>query len=127
MISPYSRAYTPPAPTVEVRFEVYGEDKSTELLSAFVDSGADATIVPYRYLQPLALQVDNRKHIRSQWGERRAVDIYLLDILIGDIRIPVVEVVSDRSGDELILGRNVLNYLRVVLNGLKQVTEIYEY
>jgi len=106
---------------------VYGEDKSTGPLSAFVDSGADATIVPYRYLQPLALQVDNRKYIRSQWGERRSVDIYLLDILIGDIRIPVVEVVSDRSGDELILGRNVLNYLRVVLNGLKQTTEIYEY
>ncbi len=127
MTFPYSRAYTPPAPIVEVQFEVYGEDKSTGPLSAFVDSGADATIVPYPYLQPLALQVDNRKYIRSQWGERRSVDIYLLDILIGDIRIPVVEVVSDRSGDELILGRNVLNYLRVVLNGLKQTTEIYEY
>ncbi len=55
------------------------------------------------------------------------MDIYLLDILIKDIRTPVVEVVSDRSGDELILGRNVLNYLRVILNGLKQTTEIYEY
>jgi len=127
MIFPYSRVYTPPAPTVEVTFEVFGEGKSTGLLSAFVDSGADATIVPYRYLQPLVLQVDNRKYLRSQWGERRVVDIYLLDVVIRDIRIPIVEVVSDRSGDELILGRNVLNYLRVVLNGLKQVTEIYEY
>ena len=124
---PYSRTYSPPAPIVEVQFEVYGEDKSTGLLSAFVDSGADGTIVPYRYLQPLALQVDNRKYVRGQWGERRAADIYLLDIIIRDIRIPVVEVVSDRSGDEIILGRNVLNYLRVVLNGLKQTTEIYEY
>lgn len=127
MSYPYSRRYTPPAPVIEVRFEVYGEGKSTDILSAFVDSGADGTIVPYRYLQPLGLRVDNRKYLRGQWGERQPADIYLLDIVIQDIRLPVIEVASIRSGNELILGRNVLNYLRVVLNGLKQSTEIYEF
>jgi len=103
------------------------EGVSTGVLSAFVDSGADATIVPVHYLRPLALQIDSRKYLRSQWGERRIVDVYLLDVIIRDIRIPVVEIVADDEGDEVILGRNILNYLRVVLNGLKQTTEIFEY
>lgn len=62
--------------------------------------------------------------MRSQWGERRTVDVYLLDVGIGDIRLPLIEGVADERGSEVILGRNVLNKLIVTLNGPKQELEI---
>lgn len=121
---PYDTDYFPPAPSVEIQLGVPGESLSIGPLTAFVDSGADATLLPVRYLRTLPVQVDNRKRLRSQWGESRIVDIYLLDIGIGNIRLPVIEVVADNRGDEIIVGRNVLNKLRILLDGLAQVTEV---
>jgi hypothetical protein len=38
--------------------------------------------------EPLGVQIDNRKVLRSPWGERQVVDVYLLDVEIGDLRLP---------------------------------------
>lgn len=121
---PYSRAYFPPAPGIEIRLAVPGEPFSVGPVWAFVDAGADATLVPSRYIDPLGLTPDDRKFLRSQWGERRRVDIYFLDLGIGDYRFPVIEIVSDDRGDELIIGRNVLNHLDLRLNGPKQTIQV---
>jgi len=40
------------------------------------------------------------------------------------LRLPLVEVVADDRGNEVIVGRNVLNKLIVTLDGPKQVLEI---
>lgn len=120
----YDDNYYPPAPMVEITLGPPGEPLVVGPLRAFVDSGADATIVPYHYCQPLGLQVDDRKYLRSPWGERRVVDIYYLDIGIGTVRLPFIEVVADAEGDEVILGRSVLNKLRVLLDGPAQRIEI---
>ena len=74
----YNHAYMPPAPTVEITLGIPTEALTVGPLPAFVDTGADATIVPYRHLRPLQLQTDDRKYMRSQWGESRVVDIYFL-------------------------------------------------
>jgi hypothetical protein len=54
------------------------------------------------------------------------VAIYSLDIGVGNLRMPSVEVVADERGTEVILGRNVLNRLIVTLDGPKRVLEIPE-
>ncbi|MBI5349366.1 MAG: hypothetical protein HZB77_08650 [Chloroflexi bacterium] len=66
------------------------------------------------------------RFLRSQWGERRPVDIYVLDIGIGDLRLAAIEVIADDIGDEIILGRNLLNQWTMTLNGAKQFLEIVE-
>ena len=44
---------------------------------------------------------------------------------IGDsLHLPWVEVVGDELGDEVLLGRNVLNQLRIILNGPRLQVEI---
>ena len=93
-------------------------------LSALVDTGADVTIVPTRFIEPLDLQADNRKILRSPWGERRPVNVYLLDVGIGAIRLPLMEIVADDRDNEVIMGRNVLNRLRLVLDGPRQLLEL---
>jgi hypothetical protein len=40
------------------------------------------------------------------------------------MRLPAVEVVADERGEEVIIGRNVLNFLVMTLNGPKRVLEI---
>lgn len=121
---PYDVSYFPPAPAIEIYLGPPADSLTIGPLSAFVDSGADATIVPLRYLRPLQTQADDRKFLRSQWGERRIVNIHYLDVGIGDVRLPLIEVVADGMGDEVILGRNVLNRLRVVLDGPRNVVEV---
>jgi hypothetical protein len=43
--------------------------------------------------------------------------LYLVDIQIGNMTLPGLEVVGDEVSNEIILGRNVLNRLRVLLDG----------
>lgn len=124
MISPYSTDYFPAAPTIEVNLSLPYEAFRNGPLLAFVDTGADVTIVPTRYLVELDAPIDNHKYARSQWGERRMVDIYVLDIGIGDSRILSVETIGDASGEEIVLGRDVLNKLILTLNGPNQFLEL---
>jgi predicted aspartyl protease len=122
----YNTDYFPPAPQMQIRLGIPGESLKIGPLLAFVDSGADATIVPLRYIRSLNVQAEDSKFMRSQWGEHRQVDIYWLDLGIGDLRFPAIEIIADDRGNEVILGRNVLNMLRILLDGPKQIIKISE-
>ena len=123
MQSRYDANYTPPAPRLEIRLAVPDEAFRSPPLNALVDTGADAVIVPAEYIEMLGVQIDNRKTLRSSWGEHRPVNVYLIDVGIGDLRLPLIEIVADDRGDEIILGRSVLNRLVMVLDGPQQILE----
>ena len=94
-----------------------GESFTIGPLTALLDTGADATIVPLRHIQPLGTQIEDQRYLRGPWGERRAVYTYLLDVEVAGLRLPSIEVVADDTGDEVIVGRDVLNRLRITLDG----------
>jgi len=62
--------------------------------------------------------------LRSQWGERRVVYLYLVDLQIDATTFPGIYVVGDELGQESVLGRNVLNRLRLLLDGPAALTQI---
>ena len=64
------------------------------------------------------------KRIRSHWGEWRQVLVFAVDIGIEDLRLPWIEVVGDDQGNEVILGRNILNRLRLLLDGPREELRI---
>ena len=122
---PYNQDYTPPAPTVEIWLAAPGESLAVGPIEAFIDSGADVTLIPRQHLRPLHLKALRRKTLRSQWGERRTVDVYIVEIGIGEnLRLPWVEAVADEIGNELVLGRSALNKIRVLLDGPRESVEI---
>ena len=85
------------------------------------------SLIPIAYIKPLQTQIDDHRYLRSQWGENRMVAIYSLDIGIKSIKFPAIEVIGDTLGDEIILGRNLLNKLVMILNGPTQKVNISEF
>lgn len=121
---PYDADYFPPAPSIEIRLGRPREPLTIGPLVAFVDTGADVSIIPARYISPLRLTATDRKRLRSQWGEPRGVDIYFVEVGIGDLRLAMIEVAADERGSESIVGRNILNALTITIHGPKRVVDV---
>ncbi|MFN8496420.1 MAG: retroviral-like aspartic protease family protein [Anaerolineae bacterium] len=124
MIFRYSQDYDPAAPVVEIRLSSIAEDLQSRPLQALIDTGADGTIVPVAILDNIRAPSTTEMFIRSQWGESRRVLLYLVDVELGDLTVPGVEVVGDELSDEIVLGRDVINRVRVFLDGPKGMTTI---
>ncbi|MGH2521395.1 MAG: retroviral-like aspartic protease family protein [Anaerolineales bacterium] len=86
-------------------------------LQALLDTGADGTIIPIHHLRTIGARRAFEAKLHSQWGERRSVFLYLVDLRIGDVALPGIYVVGDEVGQENVLGRNVLNRLKLLLDG----------
>jgi predicted aspartyl protease len=124
MKHPYNAKYVPPIPIVEVRLSTPELGLYTAPLSAIIDTGADGTIVPTQYLRTIQAAIEEQGRLSSQWGQSRLVNLYLVDIEIDARTLPGIWVVGDTIGNELILGRNVLNRLRLLLDGLSGSSEV---
>lgn len=122
-VNDYDLRFFPPAPVLPVVFVALPhEAKSVEVLG-FLDTGADATIVPKRLLQSIQARPLMSRHVRSYIGEQRVVRTYAVDVIVGGITLPAIEVIGD-DVQEPLLGRDVLNRLRVILDGPRQKIEV---
>ncbi len=126
--APYSREFTPPAPVLPVNLAIPAETPKTGTFAALVDTGADGTFVPTAILEELDLPVLYMTNVRSHLGEKlHRVSVHIADIILFDtIRLPNIEVVSDDWGNRIIIGRNVLNMLRLHLDGPREVMKVLE-
>lgn len=120
----YLYEYDPPIPVLPIRLISSGSGLSTETLTAIVDTGADGTLIPLKYLRKIQATVAGIRQIRSQWGEARAVTLYIVDIEIEGRTLPGIWVAGDSQSDEIILGRSVLNKMRLLLDGLDATSEV---
>jgi len=116
----YDATYDPPIPVCNVTLIAPATNQRAEL-TAIVDTGADGTIIPIQHLQRIEARRAYEASMRSQWGERRSVFLYVVDLKIGELTLPGVYVVGDELGDETVLGRNVLNELRLLLDGPEEL------
>ena len=113
---PYDATYDPPIPTCDVALTAPSTGRRVTL-TAIVDTGTDTTIVPVHYLHRIGARRSLEATLRSQWGEPRTVFLYLVNLRVSESALPGVYVVGDELGDEVVLGRNVLNRLRLLLDG----------
>lgn len=112
----YNTTYRPPAPMAELVIGPALSDPTLELI-ALVDSGADATSVPLRYLEAVAARRSRRAWMSGMTGSSVLVDLYAVAIQLGPYHQGVLEVVADTLNAEAIIGRDILNHLSVTLNG----------
>lgn len=121
----YNSDYHPAMPMVEASIGLPMVDAAFDA-SGIVDSGADATIIPVRHLQETGARRTRKAVMRGVTGEETLVDLYAIAIRLGPYRQEYVEVVGDISGDEVIIGRDILNHLAVILNGPAGVVEVVD-
>lgn len=126
MKTSYLRDYTPPIPILQIWLGYPEESLSLGPFKAIVDTGADGTILPRSVIDELDAPFVDDAWLSSQWGEVFAVKTFAVDIGFGNLRLPSIRVVADERSDEIILGRNVLNRLRLLLDGPKRETELFE-
>jgi len=120
---PYNHEqYNPAMPMAQIG--VTNPGGQSVMLSAIVDSGSDATMIPRQYLQEIDAVFVRKGWVSGISGVRQPVNLRLVDVQVGSHLIPAVRVIETINQQEAILGRDVLNQLIVTLNGLAQVTEI---
>jgi predicted aspartyl protease len=117
MSLPYLDTYCPPMPALEIRLGYPGESLIQDPLTTIIDTGADGTLVPQSLLDQVGAPFVDNVRVRSHWGEWRNMQMFTIDIGVGALRLLAVEVVGDDRGEEIVLGRNVLNRLRLLLDG----------
>ena len=121
---PYDTSYQPPFPVVRVVFHNSEEGLRTAAENALLDTGSDGSLVPIAYLRRILAPALTDMRIRSHWGEWRSAQLFVVDLELDSLRLPGVFVVGDEQGDEIVLGRNVLNKLRLLLDGPANITEM---
>lgn len=112
----YLTTYDPPMPALQVRLGYPAEALTLGPVAAIVDTGADGTLVPQSLIDELRAPFVDNVRVRSHWGEWRNMQLFTVDIGIGSLRFPAVEVAGDQ-GQEIVLGRNILSQLRLLLDG----------
>jgi len=122
---PYDATYQPPAPVLDIALMAPATGSRVKL-TGIIDTGADATIIPLQFLQQIGARRVFATGLKSQWGERRTVFLYLVDVRISSITLPAIYVVGDELGEDIVVGRDVLNRLRILLNGPDAVAQIWD-
>lgn len=124
MIQPYDSNYLPPMPVVEIWLAVPDSNDWQGPFSAILDTGADFTIVPQSVLHAFNAPYLKRAMLKTQWSQRQQVGLYEVDVRIGELVFPGIDVAGDRASAQVLLGRNVLNRLDLRLEGPKLLTHI---
>lgn len=119
----YDIGYVPSMPVVNI---VIGPALAppTLILTAIVDSGADATTIPVQFLRQIQARRSNQVWIRGTAMQRVAASLYPISLRLGSFELRRIQVVGDTQYGETILGRDILNQLIVTLNGLANTVEI---
>jgi predicted aspartyl protease len=93
-------------------------------ITALVDSAADGTMIPIKVLQALGAEYVETRQVRGVSGFAYPVDMYLVKVGIGPHTIYGIQAAAVEHNDEGLIGRDVLNQLVVILNGLAEMVEI---
>lgn len=117
MKEPYNSHYRPPIPTLTVRLYSPIRDAFTSPLEAIVDTGSDASLVPFSRLLELGAEETAPGWLVSITGERKPVSLFFIDVYVGESALSGIRVIGDLDTNEVIIGRDVLNKLSLFLDG----------
>lgn len=116
--------YDPAAPVIDIIISHPVSDGNQVSLVAMMDTGADATMLPFDELEKVGARFLETRQMRGATGHILVVDTYLVTIRLGPHTLHGVQAVAMQSNTESIVGRDVLNQLEIILNGPAHVVEI---
>ena len=112
-----STQFDPPAPLARVSLRTLSNGNIVTDVPMLIDSGADLTLIPARFIEDLRLEVDQSENYELEGfdGNRSMAEAVQLELVFlrRSFRGRFL-LVNSQSG---ILGRNVLNHLAIFLDG----------
>jgi predicted aspartyl protease len=123
---PFSHALYPPAPALEVRLLNPVSGERTPYQHAILDTGSDTTIVPVELLYFLEVKSFRQQRVLGLWGGEAMVDLYYVNFEISGSLFTRIEVIGSDTESEILIGRNLCNQLRLLLDGPDQTVELFE-
>jgi predicted aspartyl protease len=120
----YNQQVSPPAPFIHVAVRRPGDEASVRDLPAQIDTAADMTVIPWRIVEELQLLQHDEIETLGFGGHVASATSFLVQLQIHQLEPVAVEVVADRDEPYVLIGRDVLNRHRVVLDGPQLILEI---
>jgi hypothetical protein len=113
-----------PAPFVHVTIRCPQSGKTSGETPAQVDSAADCTVVPGKLFDELQLVSMAQKLVSGLGGQVHRLPVYRVDVAIRSMPAVPIKVVRSDEEPVVLLGRDVLNQFRVLLDGPGKAVEI---
>ena len=120
----YNRQVTPPAPYVHVAIQTPESELAVSDVPALLDSAADVTVVPARVVRQLHLSPLGEVAVTGFDGEVTIAVAYLVQLAIRQLGAELFKVLASEQEPHVLLGRDVLNRHRVVMDGPQLRLEI---
>ena len=121
---PYERSEQPPAPYLDLKIRPCFQSVNSLAQHAKIDSGASMTVIARALVDQWQITPFSAVNVRGYDGQVSTRPTYLVDLTIGKRQFSQVEVtLSPRTN--VLLGRDVLNQLRVTLDGPQGIAEIH--
>jgi predicted aspartyl protease len=120
----YQDAVDPPAPFVQVTLIHPATGAALTGVPAQVDSGADRTVLPPRLVEALELPHLTDKPVAGLGGEVSRLPVYGVLLGVHDLPARFQAVYACDGEPWVLLGRDVLNRFRVVLDGPASAVQI---
>lgn len=111
----YDERYEPPAPIARVIVSNPATGQSTTDVPMLIDSGADVTLLPATVANSLGLKVEGEQMLEAFDGGKSGAPIVSTTVVWGKFTFKGQYVVG--AYEVGVLGRDVLNNIRLTLNG----------
>jgi predicted aspartyl protease len=123
MKAAYDTSLLPPAPFVPVRLASLADHAEPVAIQAKIDTGAGLTVIPARLIEQLPLMPAGEIEIEGYDGRRATIQAYDVNLQIDQLHVTGLLVIGFAE-DYVLVGRDMLNRLRVLLDGPAITTEI---
>ncbi len=120
----YNQQIAPPAPLVHVTIRSPHEETAVSETPGLLDTAADITVLPARVAEELHLIPLDEIPIGGFDGHVTWVPTFLVQLELRQCPPRMTRVVTSRDEPYVLLGRDVLNFHRVTLDGPQLRLEI---
>jgi hypothetical protein len=120
----YNRQIVPPAPFVHVTLRCAETGKEVNAVPAQLDCGADRTVLPANFVEDLGLLPLDEIPIGGFGGHVSLMRTYRVELAVHQFPPLMIEVITHADEPFILLGRDVLNQLRLLLDGPQLLLEI---
>ena len=120
----YLPQLNPPAPFINVVLQNPVDGTELRNLPAQLDTAADRTILPGTLVKALGLPQVGTVRLGGFGGATFTLPVYAVNLGLHDLPVRLLKVAAHSEESWILLGRDVLNSFRVLLDGPQLALEI---